>query len=225
MAQHLTNQRFWELDALRGFAVITMILFHLIFDLRLFAGIDLLSGEAWFWIPRLIGGSFIFLAGIALTLSKQKPLKRGLQIFSWGLLITATTYLFFPEGTIWFGILHFIGLGIIVVQPFLKEDTLFWAGLTIVTGVWLENLVFNHPWLLWLGFRTQNFYSFDYYPLLPWIGVMLLGMWFSKKFYSKRKRVSMNAPILNELQWLGRHSLLVYLMHQPVLIALIHIIM
>ncbi|MFH1420521.1 MAG: heparan-alpha-glucosaminide N-acetyltransferase, partial [Candidatus Aenigmatarchaeota archaeon] len=117
-------QRFWELDFLRGLAVIMMITFHFIFDLSFFgiAGIDL-SGPLLLTFQRAIAGIFILLVGICMTISysrtpeelqARKYLWRSIKIFGLGMLITAMTFVFVPAGTIWFGILHFIGISIIL---------------------------------------------------------------------------------------------------------------
>jgi len=209
-------RRFWEIDALRGLAVVAMIAFHTVFDLHYFAGISLLPGDAWFWLPRAIGAAFIFLAGVSLTLSKSTPFKRGAMIFSWGLAITAVTWFAFPINTIWFGVLHLIGLSIILA-PFLERGGPALAAALIAIGAWLQFQSFQFPWLLWLGFAPAQFYSFDYYPLLPWLGVLLLGMWAGRKLYSKAKpRVA--PALVSPLCFLGRNSLAIYLLHQPLLV-------
>ncbi|MCK4327869.1 MAG: DUF1624 domain-containing protein [Candidatus Diapherotrites archaeon] len=216
--------RYWEIDALRGLAVAAMILFHFAFDLEYFAGINVLAGDAWFWLPRMIGGLFIFLAGTALTLSKSNPLKRGATILAWGVIITIITYVAFPHATIWFGILHSIGLGIIISQP-LKRYALPTGVLFIALGVWLQTMAFTFPWLLWLGLGPSGMYMFDYYPLLPWLGVMLLGVYAGQKLYAGER--SFGLPELGgllgikQLCLIGKNSLLIYLLHQPVLVLLV----
>lgn len=221
------RQRFWEIDALRGFAVVSMIAFHSLFDLNYFANINLLKEGMWFWLPRIIGGMFIFVAGVSLNLSKSNPLKRGAFIFGLGMAITATTLLLFPQSTIWFGILHFIGLSIILAQPFLKKNALIAAVLAIAFGIALQTMTFNFPWLLWLGLKPPSFQTFDYYPILPWFGVLLLGLEAGKKLYDpathkrKFKIPELNSFGIKQLCLLGRHSLLIYLLHQPVLISIL----
>ena len=111
--------RYWEIDFLRGVAIIMMIVFHAIFDFTFFSSyeIDLQSGF-WWLFARITASIFIFLVGISLTLSYSrkkefsKYLYRGTKIFSWGLVITLVTWIFLSQGFIAFGILHFIGLSI-----------------------------------------------------------------------------------------------------------------
>ncbi|MGB7969345.1 MAG: heparan-alpha-glucosaminide N-acetyltransferase, partial [Methanobacterium sp.] len=131
------NERFWEVDSLRGLAILMMITYHFIFDLTFFGifSFDINSGFWWFF-ARVTALTFIFLMGVSLTLSSnrsqmrgegilfKKYFKRGLKIFSLGLLITAATWIFIPQEFIIFGVLHFIGISIILAYPFLKRKFL-----------------------------------------------------------------------------------------------------
>jgi uncharacterized membrane protein len=245
-----SEERFWEIDFLRGVAVIMMIIFHIFFDLNYFNiyNVDLVSGF-WFLFARLIASTFIFLVGITLTISyaravKQrkyraekrlfgKYLKRGLKIFSLGLIVTLFTWIFIREGFIIFGILHFIGLSIILAYPFLKFR--FWnfylvLGLVItLVGIFLTNSIFDFPWLLWLGIVPRNFFTLDYFPLFPWFGAVLIGLFFGNLLYSngiRRFRVKDISKLLpvRFFSFLGRHSLFIYFIHQPIIIVLLYLI-
>ena len=236
----MRNSRFWELDVLRGIAVVMMIVFHFLWDLNYF-GIIQQPLYVGFWgiFQKITAISFLLLVGICLTISynnavaekidyKMKFLKRGARIFGLGLLITLMTFIFVPQGTIIFGVLHLIGISIILSILFvkLKYVNVLLGIAFIVVGVFLQSLIFNFPWLVWLGFLFREFYTFDYYPLLPWLGVILLGIFLGNVLYKNRKRIiSTNKipkpPFPNKFQWLGRHSLVIYFLHQPVLIALL----
>lgn len=245
------KKRFWEIDALRGTAILMMVSFHTIFDLQYFAGWNFeVSTGFWLYFARLTAGIFVFLVGISLAISMQrteenlkknpekklernsknlfwkKYLKRGAGIFSLGLIITLFTGLIFPENTIFFGILHLIGLTIMISPAFYKKN---WSGLllglgAISTGFILHNLRFSFTWLLWLGVIPTGFSSFDYTPLLPWAGLVLLGLWCGERIYRNGKR-SFGFPEyglvfpFNLLSFLGRHSLLIYFLHQPLIFA------
>jgi uncharacterized membrane protein len=123
------NQRFWEIDSLRGIAIVMMIIFHSFFDLDLlgYYSIDFYS-VFWLSFARMIEIIFISLVGVSMVISysrsKQKSfgkyLKRGLKLFCWGLVITMATWLFFREKFVVFGILHFIGISVILAYPFVK---------------------------------------------------------------------------------------------------------
>jgi len=233
--------RYWEIDFLRGIAIMMMIIFHAVFDMNYFSSyrIDIQSGFWWFF-ARITASIFIFLVGVSLTLSYSRAIKerkdllmkylyRGLKIFSWGLIITLITWVFFREGFIIFGILHFIGIAIILAYPFIRHRFLnpFFGILFISLGIYLTGLIFDFPWLIWLGFMPQNFYTFDYFPILPWFGLVLLGLFFGNLFYPEgRRRINIKEisnPLTKLFCFLGRHSLLIYLIHQPVLIALLYI--
>jgi len=218
-----------------------MIVFHSFFDLNLFGyySIDLYSGF-WMSFARIIEIIFIFLVGISLTISysrsKEKSftkyLKRGLKIFSWGLLITIMTWLFFKERFVLFGILHFIGIAIIFAYPFVKfmkpALNIILGAIIIFLGICILNLRFNFPYLLWLGFLPYNFHTLDYFPIFPWFGVVLLGVSSGKILYPNGNRI-INLPELSRfkivrlLKFLGQHSLFIYLIHHLIIIALLHI--
>lgn len=148
--------RFWEIDLLRGIAVVLMVAFHATFDLNYFYNlpIDVYSGF-WLFLARLTASIFIFLVGVCLTISYRrarekkteselllKYLKRGGTILFFGMLITFFTAIFFQEGTIWFGILHFIGISIILAYPFIsfRQLNVFFGLVTIVLDLFVGNV-------------------------------------------------------------------------------------
>ncbi|MFC1999119.1 heparan-alpha-glucosaminide N-acetyltransferase, partial [Chloroflexota bacterium] len=187
----------------------------------------------WWWFARVTAGTFIFLVGISLTISHSRSKKlskfflRGLKIFFWGLVITLVTYLFVDEEYVRFGILHFIGLSVILGYFFMRFRfiNLILGVACLVGGIYLKGLVFSFPWLLWLGLKPENFQTIDYFPLLPWFGVFLLGMFFGKLLYpegARRFRLrELNNPATKSLGFLGRHSLLIYLIHQPIALGIL----
>ena len=137
------KKRFWEIDALRGFAIINMIIFNYSFALSYLGIISLDLGIEY---AVAIASTFIFLSGISMTLMKNRTFKRflarGLSIFSWGLLITLVTFFAFPEAFIVFGILHFIGISIILGYFFLKFENLnlVLGGLIFILGLFQAKL-------------------------------------------------------------------------------------
>ncbi len=236
--------RFWELDLIRGIAVVMMVIFHLAFDLSFFGiyAFDIYSGF-WFYFARITASIFILLVGVSLVLvasqfGEQRQdelrlefLKRGMKIFSFGLGITAATYFLIGNGFIIFGVLHLIGLSIILAYPFLNFRTLnVVIGVTIIAvGLHLESLAFNFPWLLWLGLAPTGFYTLDYFPLLPWFGLVLIGVYLGDALYKEYKsRVELPDLSTSVFLWpiilLGKNSLVIYLVHQPLLILALYLI-
>ena len=104
-----------------------------------------------------------------------------------------------------------------------KEFNLVLGGIFILFGFYIKNFIVSYPWLVFLGLRFENFFTLDYFPLLPWFGVVLLGIYFGKLLYPKGKR-RFNINLENKyLSFLGRHSLIIYLLHQPILILVINL--
>lgn len=237
----IIEERFWEIDFFRGVAIVMMILFHSLYDLDYlgFYAINLHFGFWWFF-ARVTASIFILLVGICLTISysrakvskslgemRIKYLARGLKVFSWGMMITLVTWLYLRDGFIVFGILHFIGLSIILAYPFLRFRylNLLVGILLILTGTYLAGISVDFPWLSWLAF-SPAFYTIDYFPLLPWFGLVLVGMFLGNSLYSPERRfhLELNFPGKKLLCLMGRHSLLIYLLHQPMLIGLLHLL-
>ncbi|VUT26625.1 MAG: hypothetical protein MOIL_01641 [Candidatus Methanolliviera sp. GoM_oil] len=193
------EKRFWEIDFLRGLAIIMMVVFHLLYDLTYFGGFNFnLHSGFWLYFARATATIFIFLVGVLLTpsfsISKKiqnlrkklylKYLKRGLRIFSWGLIITLMTWIFLRDGFVRFGILHLIGISIILTHPFLKLR--YWnllPGIAFISlGIHLKNFTFGFLWLVCLGFMPDHFYTVDF-PNFPWFGVVLIGVFFLQIYY------------------------------------------
>jgi len=215
--------RFWEIDALRGIAIVLMIIFHLAFDLSYFGGYDLnIHSGLWWLLGRATASIFILLAGIAISLSFSggsptftSYLKRGLWVFLWGLLITAITWLFFPQEFIVFGVLHFIGLSSVIAYPLIRYRyrNLFIGLAVIIIGLSLKGPIPLFP---------HSFRTFDYFPLFPWFGLFLIGIFLGNSLYPEHVRKFSIPEISSPLSTLGQHSLPIYLIHQPVLIALLY---
>jgi uncharacterized membrane protein len=158
----------------------------------------------------------------------QKYLLRGLQLLGLGMIITVVTYFLVGSGFVIFGILHLLGLSTILAYPFLRSR---WASLVaglIVIGlsVPLRQLLSPDPWLLWLGVRQIGRFMLDFYPVVPWFGVALLGAFVGFTLYPEGTRrlalpnLSHLTPVRG-LTYLGQHSLLIYLVHQPVLLGIL----
>ncbi|WP_340820308.1 heparan-alpha-glucosaminide N-acetyltransferase [Methanolobus sp. WCC4] len=239
----IPRERFFEVDAFRGIAILLMVTYHFFFDLdflgihefNMHSGILLVTG-------RSAAILFIFLVGVSLTLSYSKAslsgkdkkailihnLKRGAGIFGWGLVITVVTATFLERGTIYFGILHLIGVSIILAYPFLRYRKLnLVLGLFFLSAhIFMDSAYADIPWLLWLGIKPHGFYTLDYFPLVPWFGLVLLGIFAGNSLYPDYRRsfrmcnCGENA-VVRVLGYLGKRSLLIYLVHQPVIVGIL----
>ena len=230
--------RYAEVDLLRGIAVLMMIAFHALRDLDFFSGpvpVDVHSGA----MPKFAEATasiFLLLVGVSLAISSgrarvrgedssRRYLRRGVKIFSWGMAITLSTILLLGEGFVVFGILHLIGLSIMMAPPLLKRPR--WAlplgSMAIAAGLMLRTFTIDSFLLLWLGLVPRHFQSVDYFPLLPWFGVVAVGIFLGDLIYPKGGRrfylpdISKMTPA-RQILFLGRNSLPIYLLHQPVLI-------
>jgi uncharacterized membrane protein len=224
------HKRFWEIDLLRTLAIIRMIHSHVLYILSYF---DIHTGLLHGWVFGIGGRIFIFLAGVSLTIAYSRgktmsgSLFRGLKIFGWGMLITLLTWLIVPEEYVRFGILHFFGIAFILAPFFLRfrYTNLIVGAVLMVLGTYLqEQGVFpGFPWLLWL--IPYSHATFDYWPLVPWFGLFLLGMFAGKMLYPQGNRrfniPDFSHPVVSALTLPGRHPLVIYLAHFPILIGVI----
>ena len=226
------SKRLWELDALRGFCLILVVAFHLWYDLVYLFGLIPLRAAGLFQLMNDWGGMpFLVLSGLCVTLGKR-PIKRGLTVLAGGMAITLVTvgmyWLHFAgKGIIiYFGVLHCLGV-CMLLWPLLKKLPV-WAlallGLILtIAGIYLKfsDIAVSFPWLMPLGIPYHGFSSSDYVPLMPNLGYFLLGAVIGKTLYRNKQSLCPNVPQLGVFSWIGRHSLLIYLLHQPVMAGIV----
>jgi uncharacterized membrane protein len=233
--------RFWEVDAARGVAIAMMVVYHLTYDLDYFGGYDIESTSGfWARFADATASAFLFLVGVSLAISYSrasaarpgrslfgKYLLRGIRILAYGMVLTVV-FLVFGMGVVAFGILHLIGLSIILAYPLLKyRFANLFLGLSVITvGLYMriEGFSSESPWLLPFGVVPENLMMPDYRPLLPWFGVVLLGVFAGNVVYGGKRPALFagKAPVIaRPLLPLGRNSLFIYLIHQPILVALL----
>lgn len=236
----MRQKRYLVLDLLRGFLLLNMIAYHFLYDwVYLFQQSCpfMYTTGAYLWQQAICCG-FILLAGCCCTLSRH-PAKRGISIFLCGLLVTAVTWLVTPQERILFGILHFIGLAYLItalLQPLLAKiprTTLLLLSLFLFVwtrGIYygylgilqyklmtLPDLLYQCPLLFPIGLPDSSFSSSDYFPLIPWLFLFWVGYAAGPALRNNKvfQRIQhWQLPILN---WIGRNTLPLYLLHQPVL--------
>lgn len=229
----MTHQRFWELDTLKGIAIIFVVIYHIIFDLTCFTSFDIdYDSLFWWFIGRTAASLFIFTAGISSSISIQRiHLKassytriyfRAIKLFAIASTITLVTTMLFEEGAIVFGILHFLAIASIISIPFYRFGlyNLIVACYMFLSSFIVERICTSSSCLIWLGIRPLDFVTFDYFPLIPWFGVYLLGLSIGKQFYIQPRQLFYQQPnnsIISLFCFLGNNTLLIYLVHQPIL--------
>jgi len=227
--------RLWQIDALRGLAIILMTVFHAMVDIRDFFGF---ADVRYFEPPLMyIGRSsavlFMFVSGVSGRFSKSN-IKRGARALLCGMVVTLATFIFVRDLYIRFGILHFLGAAMILtglLEMLIKNERVrqifMYAAspLSLAAGYFFTRMSTRLPFLFIFGITTPSFVSYDYYPLFPWIGIFFAG--YAAGLFVRENRdklASVRAPRpIPALCALGRVSLAYYLLHQPALIAVFYL--
>ncbi|MBN1170153.1 DUF1624 domain-containing protein [Candidatus Micrarchaeota archaeon] len=214
-------ERIGEVDAIRGIAIILMIVYHFFFDLDYLGIADIpLQDIGWVLFQRVTASLFLVLAGISIVLSEKRHhsyprhAKRAFFLGMIALLITAATWIFPHEGFIKFGIIHMIALSTLIAPLFLRFGWLNAVLGIMIIAAGMQVHYTDIGYLFWLGPITTDYFALDHYPLVPWFGLILIGTYIGQKIeFKNRKR--------GWLETIGKNSLLVYLLHQPVIYLLL----
>jgi uncharacterized membrane protein len=223
------------LDALRGVAILAMVAYHFSFDLAFFRMVqwDLYHDPFWLIARTTILSSFLLIAGVSLVLADRNrtaPVRFWRHVGIIGacaLAVSVSSYSLFPDSWIWFGVLHAIAVSLVLARPLASRPVL---ALVIGVGVIAAGNLFAHPafdnrWLGWIGFMTAKPRTEDYVPLFPWFGVLLLGIAAGHALVRRDFRpIAFAGKLPGWFGWLGRHSLAIYMIHQPLLIALLYLL-
>ena len=244
----MLNMRLCKLDGLRGLNLISMMLFHGMWDIVYIFGIDYpwyrgLPGYVW---QQCICCLFILLSGFSWNLGHHH-LKRGLTVFIAGALVTIATLLFMPENVVWFGILTFMGSAMLLMIPvdrLLKPKGRISGTVIALSGFLLflltrhiDNGFIGFPGALlkiprefyrgmfsaYLGFPPAGFFSTDYFPLLPWFFLYITGYGLYHVLPVKEAPLKnlLSESLCPPLEFIGRHTLLIYMLHQPLIYGLL----
>lgn len=232
------KKRIWELDALRGLCILGMVVVHVVYDLvELYGLIEWEYPPLFTFVQSWGGVLFLLISGICVTLG-SRCIRRGLLVFACGLVVSGVTYGMYHFGfatkslIIYFGVLHCLGACMLLWPVFRKLP--HWAlalvGLIFVLGgFYIREL----PWvdthyLMPLGIPWKGFASSDYFPLLPYFGFFLIGSALGKSAYRSKEsllpKVNAQNPIIRFFLLCGKHSLWIYLLHQPILSGIFYLI-
>ncbi len=220
------KRRYYALDILRGLSILLMVCYHWAYDLELYGLIPswLLYNPLLDSLQLFFASVFVAISGASSTFSRSN-LRRGLKMLACALVVTAVTYWFDPGSVVRFGILHFLGAAALLywlLEPLLKKYpphpllclALFFA------ARFATKPHYPVPGLWWLGFRQPGFSSGDYFPLLPWFFMYLFGVWLGGWLERGQGPDWLRKVRCPWLENIGRHTLLVYLLHQPVCMGL-----
>ena len=257
------KERYTKIDAIRGLAVINMVLFHTYYDLE--SSFDVFSKllghrldystpvkiALYIW-QQMICCTFIFISGMCNSMGGRK-LKNGLVVSACGVIISLVTYFFLPEEFILYGVLTLIGASILIMIPlekiFCKINPIIGFLLSFIAFLFLRdtsygrigfwrNLKINEPdirlfpkeWYAnditaFFGFPGTSFSSSDYFPIIPWLLLFIAGYFFWRIIGNSEKILSFLKRGGNKfLCFVGRHSLVIYLIHQPVMYGLVYLL-
>lgn len=238
--------RYHLIDALRGFALVNMVLFHLVYDI-----FNIFSAETgWNSEPltiiweRFICCSFIILSGVSFNFSHH-PFKRGIILNACGFLITVVTVLVMPSQAVWFGILNFLGCAMMIAYPlkaYLENiKPVIGATVSLILFAFLYGIpegyvgffgieIFKLPEFLYgikvfafIGFPSADFHSTDYFPIIPWIFLFLSGYfaWRVIKNCNAERFFKRKIPFFD---FIGCHTLVIYILHQPIIMGVLNLL-
>lgn len=237
-----TAARYRLLDELRGLDLISMMLYHGMWDVVFLFGVTQkwytgLPGFVW---QQSICWVFLLLSGFCLPLGHH-PFRRGAVVFGAGALVTAVTLLFLPEDVVWFGVLTLLGSSMLLtaaLDPLFRRvppsagvavsALLFWVTYPTMNGFWnlpgrrlaLPQALYASWPTAYLGFMPKSFFSTDYFPLLPWLFLFWAG-YFLHHLVGRERLAPLRRSVCPPLGWMGRHSLVLYLLHQPVILGVL----
>ena len=217
-----------------------MVVFHFCYDLTYFKILyfDFYNNQFWIQSRNLIVTLFVFVAGSSLYFATsiqvnwRKYFNRLLLIAAIALAISVVSFYLFPGRTIFFGILHFIAVATVLGIIF---RNFYWINLLvgisfIVISIMFKHDFFDNQWFQWIGLMTHKPATEDYAPLFPWFGVFLLGMFVGRNVLQSAdltRIASYNSDytLYRGLKYFGRHSLLIYVVHQPILMGMLYVVL
>ena len=234
-----SRPRYAFLDVARGGALLLMFVYHFSWDLSFFQMVDfqISTDWRWMWFAKFIASIILFVMGIAQVMARRRQAKRddrdnlhltaflrrlGLIVGA-AALVSLATFIVDDHTYIFFGILHHIAVASVILIFIHRLPSAVIAVLAVLVALAPEFLhidLFNTDYLLWLGLSTAPPISVDYVPIFPWLAVPLAGVTAGRLLFRRDVPIALiwtpANPVLRTVRFLGRHSLIVYLVHQPI---------
>jgi uncharacterized membrane protein len=233
-----SRPRYSLVDLARGGAIVAMVVYHFAWDLSYYRliGIDVSTDPVWTAFARVILSTFLLLAGFGLVLAHHEGMRwpafwrREAIVAGAALLVSLGTWFAFGPALAFFGVLHVIALASLIALPFLRAPlwvTLLGALVFLIPPRLVRFEAFNDPILAWIGFWTEAPPSADLVPAFPWAGMLLLGviggwLFLRSDLLKRAARVTLGNGVLRGIALAGRWSLVIYLLHQPLLTAALY---
>lgn len=246
------KKRLDYIDFFRGLAIINMIIYHTLYDLKYVFDLDMefFSTDKWYFYQQYICISFIFLSGLSTNFT-NKILKNAFKLMCISLCISIITIKLSQNLAIYFGVLHFLSFSMFAIylyskivkdiEKLIKNTDKLYLNMfisTLMIFIYLksnyfinsglykflyDNLV-NLPFSYILGFPESNFYSADYFPIIPWIFLSFSGYYFGKIVKDKDMYFNFDFKIFRFVRYLGRNSLKIYVLHQVYIYIVLYVI-
>ncbi|KRQ87663.1 Acyltransferase family protein [Caloramator mitchellensis] len=221
------KKRIFEIDILRFIAIVLMVLYHLAYDITYYLDKNInFEGLGWTIVGKTAAFLFIFVSGISSGFSKD-TFKRGLKVFGFGMIITLATFIFIRGEYVRFGILHFLGACMMLYPLLYRLNNgvlLILAVFSFFMGLVFDKMFVDTFLLIPFGLYYRSFASIDYYPIFPYISIFIVGILAYKLYYYKKQSIFKMYFDLVFINFISRNSLVIYLIHQPILLAIIFII-
>jgi len=210
------QSRIAVLDKIRGAAVVAMVCYHLAFDLKFLLGVDIFLSQPTAWLigSRVITFTFMLCVGASLYLSGASGVhfwKRQARLGLTAVLVSACTFFTVRDYWVYFGVLHCIFFASLLLIPLARRPAVSGIfGIVIIAAWWAGVLAELPPRL------TES--TLDYAPIIPWLGAAMLGVPFGAIL---SQHSDWGNDGISVLSWLGRHALIIYIVHQPILVPLV----
>lgn len=241
----MKKKRLHLIDEYRGWVVLHMIAYHAIWDLVY------IFGQNWRWYKSDIGfvwqqwicWSFILVSGFCWKMGRH-PFKRGILVYGAGVVISLVTILAMPESRVVFGVLTLLGSSMLLLIPldvilqkipaviggiisfatflFTYSVNRGYVGFGKIPLFFLPKEWYMNGFTTYLGFTEKGFFSTDYFSIIPWFFLFVTG-YFAYQFYSKKELKCLETSYCSSLGWIGKHALLIYMLHQPVIYGVLYI--